>query len=681
MEEVPNVGPSSGRPPEDRLGSWKEIAGYLGRDVTTVQRWEKREGMPVHRHLHDRLGSIYAFRSELDAWASTRNLRGNPGKVNDSLPSDPATQSLSSTRVTARWKAILPLTAAGAALAIAAGVSIQSADYFWRNPIAEAQYQNVTDFEGLVEAAAISRDGHFIAFVSDKDGPADVWVTQAGSGRFQNLTRGRAGELVNPAVRTLGFSQDGSLVTFWNRRRSGSNAAEISIWAVPTLGGEPRPYMEGAAELDWSQDGSQLAYHTPGPGDPLYVTNGSPQPGVQPVFTAPTGLHSHFPLWAPDKQFLYFVQGSLPDKMDIWRIHPAGGPSERITSHSSRLSHPVLLNRRTLLYLASDADGSGPWLYSMDLERRIPHRLSAGPERYTSLAASADGRRLVATLASPKTTLWRLPMSSAQAQPTGPARISLTTRAGFFPRFGPGYLLYVATTGTSASIWKIAGGASTELWTGQGVQMLGAPAISSDGGSVAFSVAQEGKKRLYTMRSDGTNARILTGSLELAGAPAWAPDGKSISSAVEDHGVPRLFRIPVDGGAPAPLVKEYSVDPVWTPDGGFAIYSGPDIGTTFSLRATTATGETHPLPPIVQRRGTRHLAMMPGGHAIVIPRGEIRHKDLWLVDLATGSGRQLTNFPKDFDIRDFDVSPDGHDIVVERLEQHSDVVLLELPQL
>ena len=63
------------RPPEDRLDSWKEIAVYLSRDVTTVQRWEKREGMPVHRHQHDRMGSVYAFSSELDAWVQSRRLR------------------------------------------------------------------------------------------------------------------------------------------------------------------------------------------------------------------------------------------------------------------------------------------------------------------------------------------------------------------------------------------------------------------------------------------------------------------------------------------------------------------------------------------------------------------------------------------------------------------------------
>jgi TolB-like protein len=52
----------------DRLDSWKAIANYLGREVRTVQLWEKREGLPVHRHFHRKLGSLFAFRSELDAW-------------------------------------------------------------------------------------------------------------------------------------------------------------------------------------------------------------------------------------------------------------------------------------------------------------------------------------------------------------------------------------------------------------------------------------------------------------------------------------------------------------------------------------------------------------------------------------------------------------------------------------
>ncbi|WP_260736321.1 tetratricopeptide repeat protein [Tunturiibacter lichenicola] len=69
--EVP---PAEG-PPEKLLDSWKEIAAYLNRDVTTVQRWEKREGMPVHRHLHDKRGSVYALSEELDGWIQSRRSR------------------------------------------------------------------------------------------------------------------------------------------------------------------------------------------------------------------------------------------------------------------------------------------------------------------------------------------------------------------------------------------------------------------------------------------------------------------------------------------------------------------------------------------------------------------------------------------------------------------------------
>jgi hypothetical protein len=56
--------PTSENQSEPRLDSWKEIAAYLGRDVTTVQRWEKREAMPVHRHVHDKRGSVYALAPE-----------------------------------------------------------------------------------------------------------------------------------------------------------------------------------------------------------------------------------------------------------------------------------------------------------------------------------------------------------------------------------------------------------------------------------------------------------------------------------------------------------------------------------------------------------------------------------------------------------------------------------------
>src|SRR5256884_5404940 len=126
--------------------------------------------------------------------------------------------------------------------------------------------------------------------------------------------------------------------------------------------------------------------------------------------------------------------------------------------------------------------------------------------------------------------------------------------------------------------------------------------------------------------------------------------------------------------------SDLSVDPAWAPDGRFVVYSGPDIGTTFSVKAVTAEAEAHPLPALTLTRGARHLAFLPGGRALVLLRGEIQHKNLWLIDLETGAERQLTNLTPDFDIRDFAISPDGREVVLERVQERADVVLLDLPR-
>ena len=390
-------------------------------------------------------------------------------------------------------------------------------------------------------------------------------------------------------------------------------------------------------------------------------------------------MHSHFPLWAPDRNSIYLVQGSLPDRLDIWRVPATGGAPERITSHNGQVSHPVLLDGRTLLYLARDGAGSGPWLHSIDLERRISHQLTSGLDRYSSLSASADGRRLVVTRTNPNTTLWRMPLTDSRVELSQAARVPLITGTGSSPRLGPNYLVYVSGTGTSQSLWKAANGTSTELWSGPGAQMIGGPAIAPGGERVAFSVRQRGQTLLYVVQSDGTNAQVVADSLALQGGLAWTPDGQSITSAADDHGVPRLFRVPIDRSPATILVRDYSVDPVWSPDGRFVAYSGPDIGTTFSLKAVTSAGKTRALPALTLTRGARRLSFLPGGKALVFLRGDLLHKDLWAIDLETGIERQLARLPSGFDIRDFDTSPDGREVVLERVQERSDVVLIDLP--
>jgi Tol biopolymer transport system component len=156
---------------------------------------------------------------------------------------------------------------------------------------------------------------------------------------------------------------------------------------------------------------------------------------------------------------------------------------------------------------------------------------------------------------------------------------------------------------------------------------------------------------------------------------AWVAESEPNLSAAEKS-IERWF-----GGAIQPCrVREYSVDPAWARDGRFVVYSGPDIGTTVSVKAVTAGAAVRRLPALTLTRGARHLAFLAGGHSLVFLQGEIQHKNLWLIDLETGAARQLTNLSPDFDIRDFDISPDGREVVLERVQERSDVVLLDLPR-
>jgi Tol biopolymer transport system component len=643
--------------------------------------------MPVHRHLHDKLGSVYAFRSELDDWTRRRNLPppadglaadGTFDGTEGSLPDEagpPAVPAAGRARRYPRFAWIAGGTTL-LALLVAVWWRLDRAEYFWRDPLEGARYQSLTDLAGADRAAAISRDGKFVAFLSDRDGRMDVWVTQIGGGQFYNVTTGRFAALVNPSVRTLGFSPDGTLVTFWARGGGTSKDGDITVWAAPTLGGNPRPYLEGAAELDWSSDGSRLVFHTPAAGDPMFVRDTARPADTRSIFAAAPGRHAHFPVWSPDGAFVYFVQGAVPDAMDIWRMRPEGGTPEQITRHNSAVSYPVFLDRRTLLYLATDNEGSGPWLHTIDVEHRVPHRINAGVDRYTSLAGSADGTRIVATAASSRGTLWRMNLAGSPAADTpAPTPVSLTTARGSSPRLGPGFLLYVSSNGTSDAIWKIAEGTSTEVWSAVGAKVIGGPEIAPDGRRVAFSTEQRGRTLLHVMDADGTNARVVTDALALRGAPAWAPDGTSLSSAAIVNGTPHLFRVSLDG-ATVPLVREYAVDPVWSPRGDFVVYSGPDIGTTFQLEAANAGGDPQAIPNVTLTRGARRVRFLHTRPALVIMRGDIHHRDLWLIDLQSGAERQLTHLPADFDVRDFDISPDDRELVVERVEERSGIVLI-----
>ena len=572
--------------------------------------------------------------------------------------------------------------AAGVGLLLIGGAAtwqLQRSEYFWRNPLEGAKVARLTDFEGGEHHAAISRDGKFVAFLSDRDGAWDAWATQVGTGEVHNLTKGGLKELRNPATRTVGFSPDASLVILWSRVPNSTSGGLVDAgWAVPTMGGPIRPYLKGISEWDWSPDGRRIVYHPPAEGDPLFVTEPDEKVGRQ-IYVARPGVHNHFPIWSHDAAFIYFVQGLPLEESDIWRIRPAGGEPERLTSRNSRVTFPTLLGDRTLLYLATDEDGSGPWIYAMDLERRIPHRISTGAEEYLSLAASTEGRRLVATVSRSRAGLWRVPIGDRVIEESEASPLSLPTARGLSPRMGHGYLIYRAPKAGTDGLWKLAdGGVKTELWNGLDGRALSGAAIAPDGQHLAFLVQRHGRTQLYLTNADGSAARRVAEELEVRGTPAWSPDGQWLAVAANRDGEPHLFKIPVGGGTPILLVNEYSIDPTWSPSGQFLVYSGADVGTTFSVKAVNADGVPRPLPNLMLTRGARRLAFLGAEDALVVLKGDISHKEFWVVDLKTGRERQLTNLGRELTISDFDVSADGREIIFDRSREESDIVLFDL---
>jgi len=560
----------------------------------------------------------------------------------------------------------------------------------WENPLANARIERVTDFPGIETDAAISPDGKFIVFLSDRDGTFDVWLNQVGSGAFVNLTKGRVPQMDHAEARaigfstdsrTVGFTADGSHVWFRLSQTSSTEKETFGIWLTPTVGGaEPRPFLDGTVHAAWSTDGQKIVYHEFKPGDPTFVMNrDSGQP--KQIYIDKPGVHCHYQIWSPDGHYIYFVRGFLPNELDVWRIPADGGEPERITHHNSKVAYPTFLDNRTLIYSATAEDGSGFWLYAMDVEQRIPHRVTFGVDQYLSVSAAVgpDGRatRLVASVANPIGELWTVPISDQLVDELAVRRFSVPVTRAVAPRFGPRYIVFLSSKGGADSLWKAQDFETVELWRDSEGGVIAAAAVSPDGLRICFSIRRPGRNTLYVMNADGTNARPLAASLDVRDAPSWSPDGKFIAVAADEGEGTRVFKVPVDGAAPVRLVDGLSRLPIWSPDGSLILYSEPFQGPENAIKAVTPEKQPHPISELWLPRGDRYR-FLPNGKQVVALFGRYPKQNFWIVDLETGQRRQLTNLKSGDSIGSFDVSRDGRQILFDRVRQNSDIVLIEL---
>src|ERR1017187_5965638 len=545
------------------------------------------------------------------------------------------------------------------------------------NTLAHAIFTRLTDFEGVERDAAISPDGRFVAFLSDRSGPLDIWVTQVGTGSAVNLTQGKTGNL-DGLVRALGFSGDGSQIWF--------HEADVTtpMRIVPLMGGAPRVFLASSPvktppwNVAWSPDGNRLVYHTANGGDPMFVTDRTGASPRQILIDKP-GFHIHYPVWSRDGQWIYFVRGFVTTgQMDLWRISPNGGEPERLTQHNSEVSSPAPLGLRTAVSAARDRDGSGPWLWALDVNRKTTHRISFGLEKYISVAASADGRHLVVTEASPIPSLWSVPILNRVAEERDAKPYPVGTVRALGPRFGGTSLFYLSSRGTGDGLWRFQDGQTTEIWKGSDGALLDPPAVSADGRRVAIALRRGGKLTLHLATAEGSEFQPLGESIDISGAADWSRDGQWIVTGGTDSQSPGVFKIPLSGGMPVRLTTGLASNPVWSPAGNLIVYAGENVGFFAPLLAVRPDGTPVKLPSIeVLREGVR-VRFLPNGSALVYMQGLPSAQTLWLLDLATMKTRELARLNNAGTIRNFDISPDGN-IVFDRQRGNSHVVLIDLP--
>jgi Tol biopolymer transport system component len=309
--------------------------------------------------------------------------------------------------------------------------------------------------------------------------------------------------------------------------------------------------------------------------------------------------------------------------------------------------------------------------------------VNVGLGQQTSVSASLDGRHVVTTVTNVRSGLWRVPLVLDRQAEERSVEPYLPNVRAMAPRFGGTATYYLSARGTGDGLWRVQDGQASEIRKGMDGVLSEPPAVSPDGSRVAAVIRQGGKRRLAIMSADGRNSRMAAESMDIQGAAGqgaadWSPDGAWIVAGGIDTRGPLgqgLFKIPVEGGAPERLVDGQALNPVWSPDGKFIIYSGPFFTGQVELQGVRPDGTPVELPSIRTRPGGYRF--LPNGSGLVyLPF--LQSMDFWLLDFATKKTRQLTRLEDQGVLQTFDITPDGKAIVFDRSRKNADVVLIEL---
>ena len=559
---------------DGRLDSWKEIAVHFGRDVSTVRRWERSEGLPVHRHQHQKRGSVFAYRAELDVWWENGHAR---------VESDE--KSLGS-RV---WRLWIP---ASAALVLIAGLWFGLSDRQARSPQQEWKVRPLTSYPGGERFPSFSPAGSQVAFAYRKESrnDFDIYVKDARSPTLLPLTESPHSD-VAPA-----WSPDGRLIAFFRRfkregrSRSSSEAPlpPAAIFTISPLGGPERLLLELHApfrprsrppflQLSWSPDGKLLVFqdrHARRSPFSIYVL--SIESGETRKLTSPpakwrgdgTGAFS------PDGNTVAFVRQNNRGQGDLYLTSMSGGEPRRLTFDESMLLGLAWKpNGREIVF--SSLAGGALLLWQVSVSGGTPQRLPLSTGFDDFPAISASGTELAFGRRRRDKNIWRVQRGNGkEINPV--SRLIVSTRIDNMPRFSPDgkRIAFFSNRSGRFQLWICnQDGSNPVQLTFVKPYAGGIPSWSPDGKHITFQAGDEENWDIYVISQQGGRPRRLTSHPAYERLASWSCDGSWIYFASDRTGSYQVWKIPQAGGSAVQVTREGGYRAVESPAADFVYYS------------------------------------------------------------------------------------------------------------
>lgn len=293
---------------------------------------------------------------------------------------------------------------------------------------------------GYNGGGAFSPDGGQIVYSSDAAGGLELFVRPLGGGPARQITSG-GGAKVDPA-----WSPDGSAIVY-------RDVAAGGLWLVAPTGGPPRQLVDFGAQPAWFPDGRRLVFSQPG--TPTLAAVGWPATYLATLWTldldsgearqltrADRDFGGHgMPAVSPDGRWVYYATGRLRGGGALFRIPATGGQAERLTATTDDslfwYEPTPTPDGRALLAISA---GLVVHIVRLPLAGEGPPEpiLAPAPDPTTSLALSADGRRVLYTEGSGEPSVEEVELEGGRAAATSVRTIAATrARRVYLPRYSP----------------------------------------------------------------------------------------------------------------------------------------------------------------------------------------------------------------------------------------------------